>query len=125
MEKLTSLEDINALALPAKVLVLLSKYSQSLKSTNGTVIKLSSLRVFMHVHQTCIKANDISLNIIYHQLLTEVNKHLNDGTMFTNQEKQMHLRKNRNKQRTLKKYLTKSGFPQSKVESNRSRAPLS
>ena len=122
MKKLTSLEDVNALALPAKVLVLLSKYAQTLKSSNGTIIKLSSLRVFMHVHQTCVKANDAGLNIIYHQMLDEVNQHINAGTMFTNKEKKMLLKESKNKQRTLKKYLVKGNFQKAEKEPNSSRA---
>ena len=99
MNKLKSLENVNALALPANVLVLLSKYAKALRMKNGTVIKLSSLRIFFHVHQTCIKAKDTHLNIIYHQLLDEVNSHIEHGTMFTNEEKELHL--NKNKERTL------------------------
>lgn len=105
MNKLKSLEEVNALALPAKVLVLLSKYTKVLKMKNGTVIKLSSLRVFLHVHQTCLKAKDTRLNIIYYQLLDEVNRHIQTGTMFTNEEKNMRLSKN--KERRLDKRLPK------------------
>jgi len=108
MNKIKSLENVNALALPAKVLVLLSKYAKELKSVNGTVIKLSSLRVFLHVHQTCVQARNTKLNTIYHELLAEVNIHINAGTMFTNKDKKMLLGKNKNKIRTLRKYLPKT-----------------
>lgn len=108
MKKIKNLEDINALALPAKVLVLLSKYAKALKSSNGMVIKLSSLKVFYYVHQTCIQARNSQLNSIYHELLTEVNLHIDAGTMFTNKEKKMLLGRNKNKERTLSKYLPKS-----------------
>ena len=97
MNKLKSLEDVNALALPANVLVLLSKYAKVLRAKNGTIIKLSSLRIFFHVHQTCLKAKDTELNIIYHQLLDEVNDHIARGTMFTNEEKELSLDKNKEK----------------------------
>jgi len=107
MKRLKSLEDVNALALPAKVLVLLSKYAKELRMKNGTVIKLSSLRIFLHVHQTCLKANDTRLNIIYHQLLDEVNDQIENGIMFTNEEKNMRLGKNKDKLRNLSKSLAK------------------
>ena len=76
----------------------------------------------MHVHHTCVKANDAGLNIIYHQMLDEVNKHINAGTMFTNKEKKMLLRKDKNKQRTLNKHLAKGNFQQARKEPNSSRA---
>jgi len=113
MNKLTNLEDVNALALPAKVLVLLSKYAQELQATNRTVIKLSSLRVFMHVHQTCLKAETPKLNKIYHELLDEVNQHLEAGTMYTNKEKKVLLGENKKKQKALKKYLAKKNIENS------------
>jgi len=105
MNKIKSLEDVNALALPAKVLVLLSKYAKELRAKNGTVIKLSSLRIFFHVHQTCLKAKDTRLNIIYYQLLDEVNKHIEAGTMFTNEEKNMRLKQSKTEQGILDKHL--------------------
>jgi len=111
MNKLKSLEDVNALALPAKVLVLLSKYAKALRMKNGTVIKLSSLRIFFHVHQTCIKAKDTHLNIIYHQLLDEVNSHIESGTMFTNEEKKLHLGTNKNKERALARHKNQNNAP--------------
>jgi len=64
------------------------------------------LRIFFHVHQTCLKAKDTQLNIIYHQLLDEVNSHIDVGTMFTNEEKSLRLDKNKEKKtnnRLLKK----------------------
>ena len=87
MGQITSLKNVNALALPAKVLVLLSKYAQALRAHNGTVLKLSSLRVFKHIHTTCMKANDQTLIHIYVELLREVNIHLEAGTMYTNDVK--------------------------------------
>ena len=107
MGKIKSLEDVNALALPAKVLVLLSKYAQTLRETNGIVIKLSSLRIFVHVHATCTNANTPRLTVIYNQLLQEVNEYIEAGVMFTNEEKAMLLNK-KDKERTLNKHLPKT-----------------
>ena len=101
MANLSSLEDVNALALPAKVLVLLSKYTQVLRAHNGTVLKLSSLRVFKHIHTTCLKANNPKLIYIYKQLLDEVNLHIEAGTMHTNDAKKI-LIKQQKKQALLK-----------------------
>ena len=50
MRKLKNLEEVNAAALPAKVLVLLSKYANALRKHNGLILKLSSLNVFRNVH---------------------------------------------------------------------------
>lgn len=101
MEKLQSLENVNALALPAKVLVLLSKYAQYLRAHNGTILKLSSLRVFKHIHRTCQNAQDPKLNSIYQQLLHEVNIHIESGIMYTNDVKESMLRKKINKKSPL------------------------
>jgi len=102
VHKLNNLENVNALALPATVLVLLSKYAKSLRAHNGTILKLSSLRVFKHIHGTCIKANNPRLYEIYTELLEEVNLHIKAGTMYTNDAKDLML-KNQKKQ-TLKKF---------------------
>ena len=88
MDKVTSLENINASALPAKMLILLSKYAKTLRNTNGTIIKLSSLRIFMHVHKTCEAANSKQLNYYYDEMLEEINKHIQAGTMFTNEQRE-------------------------------------
>ena len=89
MGNLKSLEDVSASALPAKVLVLLSKYAQALRKSSGLIIKLSSLSVFKHVHRTKEDANKAVLNVLYEELLEEVNKHLAMGTMYTNETKSL------------------------------------
>jgi len=86
MEKLSSLQYVNASALPARVLVLMSKYAKALKQYNGTIIKLSSLRAFNQIHLSCTEAQDKQLNRIYQQLLEQVNSHINAGLMVTNQK---------------------------------------
>jgi len=73
MEKLSSLQHVSASALPARVLVLMSKYARALELLSGKAIKLSSLRVFNDIHLSSIEANNESLNSIYQQLLTQVN----------------------------------------------------
>jgi len=119
VSKLSSLENVNALALPAKVLVLLSKYAKSLRAHNGTVLKLSSLRVFRHIHVTCMKASSPKLNEIYSELLEEVDLHIKAGTMYTNDAKDLMLKKQ--KKQTLRKLNSKisNSIIQRKKTSNR------
>ena len=105
MANLSSLENVNALALPAKVLVLLSKYAQALRAHNGTILKLSSLRIFKHIHTTCLNANTPKLKYVYKQLLDEVNLHIEACTMYTNDAKKIMLQQQ--KKQTLNK-LSKS-----------------
>lgn len=118
---LNSLENINALALPAKVLVLLSKYAKALRNHNGTILKLSSLRIFKHIHDTCEKANSPKLNVIYDQLLAEVNNHISAGTMYTNDERQL-MRKNQ-KQNPLRKLAKNIPFPVINKNNTNTRIP--
>ena len=108
MDKLKSLEDVNASSLPAKMLILLSKYAKALRQTNGTVIKLSSLRVFMHVHQTCVAAQNEELNHYYREMLKEINLHIQAGTMFTNEQKNnpSNVSSIEKKQRIINKYAS-------------------
>ena len=82
MNKLLSLQHIKSSALPTKIIVLMSKYAKALKSSNGTVIKLSSLNAFNDIHSSCIAANDEDLNSIYRQLLEQVNIHIETGLIF-------------------------------------------
>lgn len=121
MGQLKSLENVNALALSAKVLVLLSKYAQVIRVHNGTVLKLSSLRIFKHIHETCESANSPKLNKIYQQLLDEVNLHINAGTMYTNDAKESMLRVK--KKTPLKKYLDLLSHPAKSKETSYRQRP--
>jgi len=91
-QRLNNLENVSALALPSKVLVLLSKYAKALRNHNGTIIKLSSLRVFKHIHDTNNNSKSEKLDNIYKELLDEVNAHIKVGTMHTNQSKEESLK---------------------------------
>ena len=91
MGKLVSLEEVNASVLPAKVLVLLSKYAQAMRKHTGLVIKISSLNVFKHVHNTNKLTDHLEIRRLHRDLLVEVNEHLREGTMQTNaQREQVH-----------------------------------
>ena len=90
MGKLVSLEEVSASTLPAKVLVLLSKYSKAMRKHTGVVIKISSLNVFSHVHNTNKLSNHLQTQQIHHELLLEVNRHLDAGTMQTVRERERH-----------------------------------
>jgi len=87
MGKLISLDEVNASVLPAKVLVLLSKYAQSMRKHTGLVIKISSMNVFKHVHNTNKLTEHPEVRRLHRDLLVEVNLHLVDGTMQTNQQR--------------------------------------
>ena len=104
MKKLTNLKNVNALALPAKILVAMSKYARTLEETNGDVIRLSSLNVFNDIHSTCLKAKDQSLNKQYYEILDLANMYIESGVMFTNQKKKKIIGKKSIKERVLKKY---------------------
>lgn len=87
MGKLVSLNEVNASVLPAKVLVLLSKYAQSMRKHTGLVIKISSMNVFKHVHNTNKLTEHPEVRRLHHELLMEVNHHLMEGNMQTNQQR--------------------------------------
>jgi len=89
MGKLVSLEEVNASVLPAKVLVLLSKYAQAMRKHTGLVIKISSLNVFKHVHNTNKLTDHLQIRKLHRDLLIEVNSHLRAGTMQTNQQREL------------------------------------
>lgn len=87
MGKLISLDEVNASVLPAKVLVLLSKYAQSMRKHTGLVIKISSMNVFKHVHNTNKLTEHPEVRRLHRELLIEVNHHLMEGNMQTNQQR--------------------------------------
>lgn len=89
MGKLISLEEVNASVLPAKVLVLLSKYAQAMRKHTGLVIKISSLNVFKHVHNTNKLTGHLQIRKLHRELLLEVNSHLRGGTMQTNKQREL------------------------------------
>jgi len=89
MGKLISLEEVNASVLPAKVLVLLSKYAQAMRKHTGLVIKISSLNVFKHVHNTNKLTDHLQIRKLHRELLIEVNDHLRAGTMQTNRQRKL------------------------------------
>jgi len=87
-QRLRSLEEVDASALPAKVLVLLSRYAQALRNCNGLIIKLSSLEIFQYVESTSRMAGNPELQQAYHNLLKEVNLHIEQGTMYTRAQRE-------------------------------------
>jgi len=89
MGKLVSLEEVSASVLPARVLVLLSKYAQAMRKHTGLVIKISSINVFRHVHKTHKLTNHSAVRKLYQELLEEVDSHIFQGTMHTNYEREM------------------------------------
>lgn len=88
MDKLVSLEEVDASVLPAKVLVLLSKYSQAVRKHTGLVIKISSLNIFQHIHNTQKLTDHLRVQQRHQELLIEVNSHLRAGTMRTHKQQQ-------------------------------------
>ena len=84
---LSNLEEVNASALPAKVLVLLSKYAHALRKHNGLILKLSSMNVFRHVHSTNHASQHEVVHAVHAELLAEVKRHVEVGTMYTNAHK--------------------------------------
>lgn len=89
MGELVSLEEVDASVLPAKVLVLLSKYAQAIRKHTGLVIKISSLNIFKHVHNTNIMTDHQQVEQLYRELLLEVNSHLRGGTMRTHLQQKL------------------------------------
>ncbi len=88
MGKLINLDEVNASVLPAKVLVLLSKYAQAMRKHTGLVIKISSLNVFKHVHNTNKLTGHLQIRQLHRELLIEVNNHLRAGTMQTDRQRE-------------------------------------
>lgn len=89
MGRIIGLEEVSALVLPAKVLVLLSKYAQAMRKNTGLVIKISSLNVFKHIHNTNKLTDHLQIQKLHQELLLEVNRHLRAGTMQTNQQREL------------------------------------
>jgi len=93
--QLENLEKIDASVLPAKILVLLSKYAKALKDHNDTIIQLSSVSVFKQIHQTSLLCEDPLVQKIHRQLLVQVNSHIKLGTMYLVGQKAMEERRKR------------------------------
>jgi hypothetical protein len=87
MRKLNSLKEVSASVLPAKVLALLSMYASALRKHNGLILKLSSMNVFRHVYNTRLVAKHPDVHAVYNELLKEVQGHVYNGTMYTNDHK--------------------------------------
>ena len=87
VRQLDSLDEVNASALPANVLVLLSKYANALRKHNGLILKLSSMNIFRHVHSTNKVSKHDSVHIAYEELLSEVRQQVKAGSMYTNAHK--------------------------------------
>lgn len=83
MTKVASLEYVDASVLPAKVLVLLSKYAKVVRDTDGVLIRISSLNVFRHVHRSFKNTSSNRVHKLYNALLKEVNLHLANQDMYT------------------------------------------
>lgn len=86
MKKVKNLYGVKATVLPARVMVLLSKYSQAVKEFEGVIIQLSSLNVFKHVHNSYTRSKHPAVHKCYKYLLHEVNNHLADGNMALSNE---------------------------------------
>ncbi len=89
MKKVKNLYGVKATVLPAKVMVLLSKYAQAIKEFEGVVIQLSSLNVFKHVHNSYTRSKHPAVHKCYKYLLREVNMHLQEGNMALSSEVQV------------------------------------
>ena len=81
MNIVKDLRDVEAKVLPARVMVLLSKYSQAIKEDESVVIQLSSLNVFKHVHSTFLNTTSSRVKRYYKILLKEVNLQILSGDM--------------------------------------------
>lgn len=86
MKKVKNLYGVKATVLPAKVMVMLSKYSQAIKEYEGAVIQLSSLNVFKHVHNSYARSRHPAVRRCYKYLLREVNHQLEEGNMAVSTE---------------------------------------
>ena len=89
MGKFVNLEEVSAEVLPANVLVLLSKYAQAMRKHTGLVIKISSLNVFKHVHDTQKLTYHPAVKKLHLELLYEVTKHIERETMHTNHDREI------------------------------------
>ena len=97
--KLKSLYNVKAKVLPPRVMVLLSKFAKAIKDEDGVTIKLSSLNVFKHIHNSYVISTSAEVEYCYIELAKEVNEHLENGTMETHsrlsEEKQDNSKSNR------------------------------
>jgi len=89
MGKIVNLEEVSAAVLPAKILVLLSKYAQAMRKHTGLVIKISSLNVFKHVHSTHKLTQHPAVRKLHMELLREVSTHIEQGTMHTTMDREI------------------------------------
>ena len=87
MKRVIALNQVNAAILPAKILVLLSKYSQSVRKHTGLIVRISAMDVFVQVHNTNKITEHLDVRRIYRELQVEVNKSLLMGTMQTNAQR--------------------------------------
>jgi len=76
MKVITSTENLELGVLPAKVLLLLSKYAHELKRHNGFILKLSSQHVMRDLHYANALCDSAQLNSIYDEIVLEVNIYL-------------------------------------------------
>ena len=90
--KLKSLYNVEAKVLPPRVMVLLSKFAKAIKNADGVTIKLSSLNVFKHIHNSYVISTSAEVEYCYIELAKEVNEHLENGSM------ECHASKSRKKQ---------------------------
>jgi len=88
MGNLVSLDLVNASVLPARVMVLLSKYAQAARKHTGLIVKISSINVFKHVHNTSKLTENLEVRRLHRDLLIEVNMHLRAGTMQTFEQRE-------------------------------------
>jgi len=89
MGRFVNLEEVSAEVLPANVLVLLSKYAQAMRKHTGLVIKISSLNVFKHVHDTQKLTRHPAVKKLHAALLREISEHLEQGTMHTTRDREI------------------------------------
>ncbi len=86
--QVTSLKDISAAMLPARVLVPLSKYVVLVKKHDDVIVQTSSLNVFAHIDNANKRTRHPEVRLAYYILLRRVNQCLQDGTMRTNEQHQ-------------------------------------
>jgi len=86
LNRITSLKDISAAMLPARILVLLSKYVVLVREHDDVIIQTSSVNVFAHIDNANKQTRHPEVRLAYYILLRRVNQCLQDGTMRTNEQ---------------------------------------
>lgn len=85
--EVSSLDQVDAGTLPAKILVLLSKFAIAIKEHNGLVIQLNSLDVFKQAEQANQLCEDPLVQKLYRQLLVQTRSYIRLEEMYTVDQK--------------------------------------